>query len=636
MFDRKQPKVIYMPHGDAPASPATTMYRTPSSAHPSGSNFQPEIVVGIDFGMTCTGVAYSMAPDWSRPTTIQHWPGRLGHENRNKVATTIAYDSRTSKPASWGFLVDEDDPNLDIQQYFKLYLDPAHDDEFRNAPNLDDARRWYVDYLRCIHHAVCQHFDASYPRWRGKPIEFLFSVPTTWRNPGMIGELESLIRHAGFGERPEQKVVISLTEAEAAAVYASKQHYQSGEVFLVCDAGGGTTDVNVLKVASDTMLTPLSFVEGSAIGSSLIDYKMEERILERLESIKHHLLDEPVRIAEQMISSGGRFETFKCSFGTEALQVLDLLIPVPGLPQGKDFPQAGIFDGKMVITKQDLQKIFDEQVERICDLIDGELRKLQVEHAKEQVSYIVLSGGLGSSPYVRQWICKRYESGTFSNARNLRVLTALEPQLAVTHGLVIDRAQELKSGAGVFLERCCRNSYGVVVRAPYDPITHMGEDVVIDPRDGMKWAERQIDWIIKQGQRIDAREGIRQQHRLKLDLGKERHTWRTQIVCSSLPPTQLPKSMKWEGTKPVCVVESIIDGADLKLKNKHWYNLGKQYIRADFALKILIGPADLKFQLWGRDKQLSKSHDQIAVQWNPLNTRESVAMDQKVEMYKSY
>lgn len=598
------------------------------------TTFQPDIVIGIDFGMTCTGVAYSMGPDWSRPTTIQHWPGRLGHENRNKVTTSVAYD-RNGKPVSWGFLVNEEDPNLDVQQYFKLYLDPAHEDEFRNAPHLEDARRWYVDYLRCIYYAICEHFDKSYPRWRGKPIEFLFSVPTTWKNPGMIGELEGLIRHAGFGERPEQRVTISLTEAEAAAVYASKQQYEPGEVFLVCDAGGGTTDVNVLKVASDTMLKPLSFVEGSAIGSSLIDYKMEERILERLESIKHSLLDEPTRIAEQMISSGGRFETFKCSFGSEALQALELLIPVPGLPPGRDFPQVGIFDSKMVITKQDLQRVFDEQIERICDLIDSELRKLSIEHQHEQVSYIVLSGGLGSSPYLRQWVCKRYESGAFPNAPRLKVLTALEPQLAVTHGLVIDRAQELKSGAGVFLERCCRNSYGVVVRAPYDPVAHMGEDVVIDPRDGMKWAERQIDWIIKQGQRVNARDGILQQYRLKLDLGKERIPWRTQIVCSSLPPTQLPRSMKWEGTKPVCVVESIIDGADLKLKNRHWYNFGKQYIRADFTLKIIIGPADMKFQLWGRNKQISRDHEQIAVQWNPTTTRESMAMDvAKIEMYK--
>lgn len=62
----------------------------------------------------------------------------------------------------------------------------------------------------------------------------------------------------------------------------------------------------------------------------------------------------------------------------------------------------------------------------------------------------------------------------------------------------MERTQELKAGTGVYMERCCPNSYGVVVRQPYDPIQHVGEDVVIDPRDKKKWAEQQIHWFIRQ------------------------------------------------------------------------------------------------------------------------------------------
>ena len=106
---------------------------------------------------------------------------------------------------------------------------------------------------------------------------------------------------------------------------------------------------------------------------------------------------------------------------------------------------------------------------------------------------------------------------------------------------------------------------------------------------------------------------------------------------STLPPSQLPRSMKWSGTQSVCVVESLIDGADLKLKNRHWYNMSRQFIRADFDLKILIGPADLKFQLWGRNRQISKDHEQIVVQWNPVPIQgQSIpAGDVKSEMYRN-
>jgi hypothetical protein len=46
------------------------------------------------------------------------------------------------------------------------------------------------------------------------------------------------------------------------------------------------------------------------------------------------------------------------------------------------------------------------------------------------------------------------------------------------------------------------------------------------------------------------------------------------------------------------------------------YNLGPLYHRAEFELRVLIGAADLKFELWGKNGQMSKNHEEIEVQWN--------------------
>ena len=523
---------------------------------------------------------------------------------------------------TWGFLVDQETRDLEVQELFKLYLDPAHrDEDYREQPSLQEARRWFSDYLRCIYQTIKEHFDETYPRWTTKNVEFLFSVPTTWKNPAMIAETERLIKQAGYGERTNHLVRISLTEAEAAAVCASKQSYDSGDVFLVCDAGGGTTDVNVLKVRvanlGQTELEPLSWVEGQAIGSTIIDFKMEKLMVERLERIRHHLPEEPRVLAEKMMTD--RFETFKCSFGSEVMNVFDLSLPIPGMPGGMDFPQSNVQDSKMIIAKQEMQKVFDEQIEKMFRLIDDQLRKLQTSHPRESISYLVLSGGFGSSPYLKQRMRKRYELGAgtnLPNAQDIKILLAREPQLVVVHGIVIDRCQELRQGTGVYKERCCRSSYGIVIRQPYDPIAHQGEDVVVDPRDNKKWAERQIHWFLRQGQNISVAEGIKHRYRLKLDLGDERVPWKTQIVMSSLPANQLPKSMKREGAKPVCIVESVLGNTDMKLKNRHWYNFAPQYQRADFDVKVIVGAADLKFQLWGKDGRMSKDHEEIEVQWN--------------------
>lgn len=67
---------------------------------------------------------------------------------------------------------------------------------------------------------------------------FVFSVPVTWRtNLGLLAKIEDTIRAAGFGRRGDDTALVYMTEAEAAAIFASKQSMTKGEVFLVVDAG---------------------------------------------------------------------------------------------------------------------------------------------------------------------------------------------------------------------------------------------------------------------------------------------------------------------------------------------------------------------------------------------------------------
>ena len=52
-------------------------------------------------------------------------------------------------------------------------------------------------------------------------------------------------------------------------------------------------------------------------------------------------------------------------------------------------------------------------------------------------------------------------------------------------------------------------------------------------------------------------------------------------------------------------------------------------------MKVLIGPADLKFEIWGRNGQLSKNHEEIEVQWTvPDVHTQSVATAEDITMYR--
>lgn len=149
-----------------------------------------------------------------------------------------------------------------------------------------------------------------------------------------------------------ERASIYLSEAEAAAIYAAKQNMSKGDVVLVVDAGGSTTDLSVLKVEQASTglveLSPLTWNEGEWLGSCMIDFRFERLIIERLERIRNYVAGDVVDVASRMIKD--KFMTYKCGFGGP-IDVPKLFIPVPGLAAGFDFPQASVFDSKMVVTK---------------------------------------------------------------------------------------------------------------------------------------------------------------------------------------------------------------------------------------------------------------------------------------------
>ena len=102
----------------------------------------PDVIVGIDFGMTSTGVAYSAGPEWMRPETIQNWPGNLRGGIADKVDSKIAYDSK-GQITSWGFMVDSCRVSEDcrLEELFKLYLDPDFRDPYDGAPSVQEAQK---------------------------------------------------------------------------------------------------------------------------------------------------------------------------------------------------------------------------------------------------------------------------------------------------------------------------------------------------------------------------------------------------------------------------------------------------------------------------------------------------------------
>ena len=112
--------------------------------------------------------------------------------------------------------------------------------------------------------------------------------------------------------------------------------------------------MNVLQLTSSrgepTHLQPLSWVDGHPTGSALIDINFHRIVSGRLNKIRDYLQGEPDIIAYQMMR--GRFERFKCSYGTPASSAIPTIpLEVPGLGPGRHFPNVNIEDSTMRITR---------------------------------------------------------------------------------------------------------------------------------------------------------------------------------------------------------------------------------------------------------------------------------------------
>ncbi|KAI4143850.1 MAG: hypothetical protein L6R39_004427, partial [Caloplaca ligustica] len=520
-----------------------------------------DLIVGVDLGMTYTGVAF-FVPDKTDPERaklVQKWPGKED-KTENKVPTSLVYHDDNLQ--SWGFLCDSldqpDHPDPKRHQYFKLWLDRLHLQEVfagtDDGPSHEAVKRWFTDFLKKLYQHIKRTFvNGPYARqWESK-VDFVFSVPTTWKSQNVLSTYKKCIQDAGFKSHKNHNYSIGLTEAEASAIHTFRSkslNVKPKDMILVCDAGGGTTDAALLEAVDQSHKIPQLRQWGSdfgkPVGSVNIDKAFAALVQERLEKAEASMPsiadDDPDwagKVAWQMAQD--RFQYHKCAFGTTEGTHEKFRIKIPDFPTSRDFPDAYIEKKYMTFTRQDMCKLFDEQLEEIYTILDDQLNHLKRKKPSKQVTrlhafevyqdfghyfqtpnmilvqtsgfdwqelpppwptatdYLVLSGGLGSSTYIKQKLTDRYITNVsrHTNTRHLHIYTADDPQTAVVQGLVLNEAQQHETGNAVLKSRTSPASYGVLCKEPYDAEKHLGMQLERDELDGKLYAIDIIHWFVK-------------------------------------------------------------------------------------------------------------------------------------------
>ncbi|ESZ94388.1 hypothetical protein SBOR_5252 [Sclerotinia borealis F-4128] len=601
----------------------------------------PDLIVGIDFGQTYTGVVWSNLSNTNPTRSIQEWPGLPPDSVETKVPTRIAYSRNPNdrNEPIWGFSCDPDDEYhevTEVRENFKIFLDQhsldlARKEGMRDMPEtVDKAKDLVTDYLRQIYNHVKLCIEAITGDWKEKKIEFVFSLPTTWDALDTVKRFDAAINAAGFtSQNPEKhSAKLELTEAEAAAVYFatnSEIELEKGDIILICDAGGGTTDLGLVEVADPNPERPalkqVAEVKGVGIGSTMIDRAFECLVQKRLDT--HPDIELPENLAHKL-ARGSSFQSIKHNFGSTSGNhaVYILRLDKLGLGIDKDLTHAGlrIERGRMHFSRSEMQALFDVQIAGITRRIDKQLDWMQTHRSQDDVRFLVLSGGLGGSQYVKTKIEEHFQRNPRQIAHRIRILKSQEPRLSVVKGLVIDRRQRIKFGAATLKMRVARASYGVLCRQEYNPEIHLGEPVVIDPLNKkQKWATMQIDWIIQKNDTIETGSARDRLFTRKVVPGDGNRTWDTTIVISYEDRHNLPTSFRQPGVSKLCTVHSDLKEVadeEFEPKNRKLWQRKKYYLAA-FTVRVIIAPADLRFELWFKGTRYNRSHESLSIDWDP-------------------
>ncbi|KAK4161397.1 hypothetical protein QBC43DRAFT_323944 [Cladorrhinum sp. PSN259] len=618
-----------------------------------------DLLVAIDFGMTCTGVAYARKK-MDSPKIIQEWPRPPAKGGmHNKVPSTLLYDKDKKTVKEWGFTTNDDRETI---EWFKRYLDEKYltsmvaKNKTRKQPlklpfdKIEEARKVYGDYMKCLYKHITAQLT-KYEDWKDKSVEFVFSLPATFRSLEVSAGLLEQIKKAGFGSGGKNhRVTWGLSEPQAAAVHTAMEvnvSLRKGSIILVCDAGGGTTDLALLEQHGDEDVSDLheiSIVQGKDIGSTNIDLAFFSLVTKRLAKAAGKL--EFDKNAAAIMMHSDEFQIWKHEFGkVKESQFSVVRVTVPIIKGGTANKEAGITDGKMNFTHKDFQSLFDPQVNGIIKFIQDMINKVAETKPDKKPHYLVLSGGLGSSAYLQQKL-----RAAFPDPKVV-VADGYDPQLSVVKGLILDRKQRDRHGFSALSVRKARASYGVVTSERYnkhDP-AHRNLTRVRSELDNHEWVDDVIVWVIKKGQDIDATdESQHKAHKFhKSFRGKDNPGMsRRELVICHLDPGKdgegLPVRKGDSDVFSLCTVESdlsgvgreyietrVVRGGEKGGGSSGWGALfggrgGKssKYYEIAYDVKFVVGAIDARFELWIGGKEYA-GRNSFKVAWEDEGLRSS-------------
>ncbi|KAI1464857.1 uncharacterized protein F4812DRAFT_462181 [Daldinia caldariorum] len=590
-----------------------------STAATSMDLLGPEIVVGIDFGTTHSGVCWAINEGQKKIRLITDWTNpQAVNANAEKVPSVISY--KNGQVSNWGYEVTMREDSF---RWIKILLEPEH----KYAKTIDDVKQSNAlltklnktadevvsDYLRALwaytKEDIRKRIDDE--NWENTfRLRVVLTVPAMWSHQAKDRTAKAA-RAAGL------PVDISMvTEPEAAALAtlrgkAEEDTLRPGDSFVVCDAGGGTVDLISYKVNS---IHPLRVEEcaigdGDLCGSVFLDLAFVKYIAALIGEKQYAKIKE---VSKKKMLKEFEFGIKRSFMGDDNK---DYSVDLRGV---EDNEEEGIVDDNVPLKANMLRTVFDHICGQIDTLVQNQTMEVQGRGLK--VKAILLVGGFGESKYLHSRLENAYTS------EGIRVLQVDGAWSAICRGACMWGLEQVRKplsqtekglppysaidNAGIpatpkmdstIVSRISRYSYGVPVMENFDPKKHLWRDRILDPSTGQYAADNQMRWLLKRG------EMMRENDILPIDIQQAVHGigWTStgarefsQVLLYS--DQQEPPTRRDESVKKLCELSFVIPESVI------WSHTGSYKSPVEkgkwrdciFNLMVILGSATLEFEVY--------------------------------------
>ncbi|KAL4928281.1 Hsp70 family protein [Aspergillus undulatus] len=497
-----------------------------TSEPPPDSNNPPrtKFIVGLDYGTTFSSVSYIKFDPANPPKTLRghqidyicDWPhaGNLWRSpdvpSENWYLENKFLWGYNAREAIMGIENEELNYKNRIIQCAKLLL----------SENQQDTKGLQEDLTRTLHRAGKNHQDVIRDYIRELllhsksylerieafdedcEVEIVFCTPAGWTAKA-IRDMQRIVLDAAqeitFGNLSPLYI---LNEPEAAAAYIlealpGRKDLETGDVFIVCDAGGGTVDTITYRVRQhrpfrvEEVVTPT----GSNCGSSYVNRKLKKEVVKRLKSTPYTALKapSPEYVLEHDLMTKFEYLVKRRFNPDEGLDGNESLV-MHGLTKDDS---RGFGNSVIYIPRKTIAEYFQWSLDRISKLIRQQINAAAAKGL--MVEKILLVGGFSASPILRSHIAKEFE---------LKIMTPhrIDTASDVSHGAVF-RALNKADGP----KRIVQSNFGFLQIEEYNPKlpAHRLVTPTDNSTDGKKYVHNVLDWVIKKNQVLRTKQPFR-------------------------------------------------------------------------------------------------------------------------------